>query len=390
MTTQNVINSIDSKKHFIGIGIVIIYIIMIISILSIKNFQPYINNIPNISLIFILVTFSLGGLFAITKTLFGNNYTTNEKILTTIGQSLLLIIGIVIVILLLIFALRYPLVESVISISSYIFIIGSIILGLSLLYKEFKFTNNKYINSIKNQPFLGLIFNLIFYLPCLIIDIIDFVKYQYNITTKTTLIIFILEVILVVLYYITPILKRLYIEYFDKNTTHLLIDPIYLNKETTLGNFQNHQANLKTTESEIFTYNYAVNLKIWINPQPPSTSNAYSKNTNIFNYGNKILISHDDNKIYFTALTNKTELITLYILEKIPYQKWINIIINYNGGTLDLFLDGKLISSEINIVPYMSNDLVIVGENNGIHGGIKNILYYNNVLDLNKIKDLSN
>lgn len=390
MTTQNVINSIDSKKHFIGIGIVIIYIIMIISILSIKNFQPYINNIPNISLIFILVTFSLGGLFAITKTLFGNNYTTNEKILTTIGQSLLLIIGIVIVILLLIFALRYPLVESVISISSYIFIIGSIILGLSLLYKEFKFTNNKYINSIKNQPFLGLLFNLIFYLPCLIIDIIDFVKYQYNITTKTTLIIFILEVILVVLYYITPILKRLYIEYFDKNTTHLLIDPIYLNKETTLGNFQNHQANLKTTESEIFTYNYAVNLKIWINPQPPSTSNAYSKNTNIFNYGNKILISHDDNKIYFTALTNKTELITLYILEKIPYQKWINIIINYNGGTLDLFLDGKLISSEINIVPYMSNDLVIVGENNGIHGGIKNILYYNNVLDLNKIKDLSN
>lgn len=390
MTTQNVINSIDSKKHFIGIGIVIIYIIMIISILSIKNFQPYINNIPNISLIFILVTFSLGGLFAITKTLFGNNYTTNEKILTTIGQSLLLIIGIVIVILLLIFTLRYPLVESVISISSYIFIIGSIILGLSLLYKEFKFTNNKYINSIKNQPFLGLIFNLIFYLPCLIIDIIDFVKYQYNITTKTTLIIFILEVILVVLYYITPILKRLYIEYFDKNTTHLLIDPIYLNKETTLGNFQNHQANLKTTESEIFTYNYAVNLKIWINPQPPSTSNAYSKNTNIFNYGNKILISHDDNKIYFTALTNKTELITLYILEKIPYQKWINIIINYNGGTLDLFLDGKLISSEINIVPYMSNDLVIVGENNGIHGGIKNILYYNNVLDLNKIKDLSN
>ena len=265
MTTQNVINSIDSKKHFIGIGIVIIYIIMIISILSIKKLQPYINNIPNISLIFILLTFSLGGLFAITKTLFGNNYTTNEKILTTIGQSLLLIITIVIVILLLIFALRYPLVESAISISSYIFIIGTIILGLSLLYKGFKFTNNKYINSIKNNPFLGLLFNLIFYLPCLIIDIIDFVKYQYNITTKTTLIIFILEVILVVLYYITPILKRLYIEYFDKNTTHLLIDPIYLNKETTLGNFQNHQANLKTTESEIFTYNYALNLKIWIN-----------------------------------------------------------------------------------------------------------------------------
>jgi len=390
MTTQNVINSIESKKHFIGIGIVIIYIIMIISILSIKKLQPYINNIPNISLIFILLTFSLGGLFAITKTLFGNNYTTNEKILTTIGQSLLLIITIVIVILLLIFALRYPLVESAISISSYIFIIGTIILGLSLLYKGFKFTNNKYINSIKNNLFFGLLFNLIFYLPCLIIDIIDFVKYQYNITTKTTLIIFILEVILVVLYYITPILKRLYIEYFDKNTTHLLIDPIYLNKETTLGNFQNHQANLKTTESEIFTYNYALNLKIWINPQPPSTSNAYSKNTNIFNYGNKILISHDDNKIYFTALTNKTELITLYVLEKIPYQKWINIIINYDGGTLDLFLDGKLISSEINIVPYMSNDLVIVGENNGIHGGIKNILYYNNVLDLNKIKDLSN
>ncbi len=57
-------------------------------------------------------------------------------------------------------------------------------------------------------------------------------------------------------------------------------------------------------------------------------------------------------------------------------QKWNNIIINYHGGTLDIFLNGKIINSKINVVPYISNTALTVGKNDGIDGDICNLIYY--------------
>lgn len=58
-------------------------------------------------------------------------------------------------------------------------------------------------------------------------------------------------------------------------------------------------------------------------------------------------------------------------------QKWNNVIVNYNGGTLDVFINGKMVNSKINVVPYINtNTALTVGENNGIHGNICNLIYY--------------
>ena len=43
---------------------------------------------------------------------------------------------------------------------------------------------------------------------------------------------------------------------------------------------------------------------------------------------------------------------------------------NYDSGVLDIFINSKLVASFPSVVPYMSLDQIIVGEKDGIGGGI--------------------
>ena len=57
---------------------------------------------------------------------------------------------------------------------------------------------------------------------------------------------------------------------------------------------------------------------------------------------------------------------------------------------MDIFLNGDLVKSVSNLVPYMSMDLLSVGNSPGINGQICNVMYYNFGLDIERIKYLYN
>jgi hypothetical protein len=71
-------------------------------------------------------------------------------------------------------------------------------------------------------------------------------------------------------------------------------------------------------------------------------------------------------------------------------QRWNNIIINYHSGTLDIFINGKLIKSKINVVPYIINTALTVGKNDGINGDICNLIYYKSPMSKSDIYRMYN
>ena len=75
---------------------------------------------------------------------------------------------------------------------------------------------------------------------------------------------------------------------------------------------------------------------------------------------------------------------------EILLQKWNNIIINYHGGTLDIFINGKLIKSKINVVPYIINTALTIGKNDGINGDICNLIYYKSPISKSDIYRIYN
>jgi hypothetical protein len=80
----------------------------------------------------------------------------------------------------------------------------------------------------------------------------------------------------------------------------------------------------------------------------------------------------------------------IYVYKNVLLQKWNNIIINYNGGTLDIFLNGELVKSAIEVVPFMSYDPLTVGSPNGIRGGICSVNFFNKTLNIQQIYYLYN
>ena len=323
----------------------------------------------------------------------------NYKQLFKITMGFILIITILFAaIYLTIFLIQNPSMNVIFSIITRIIEIFIVLLTITFIYKllgsSLSFIEKKY-------PNLGLLLNIVLYLPCLLGDFIDLMREQYKITSKTTWIILFIQFILIGMYILIPIIKNFYNKqftpyikktfpsfyknFFHSSYTILQENPIYTNNEKVLGTFQN----LQGVKEPNYNYNYGLYFDLWINPQPPNTNPAYSKDSNLLNYANKLIISYYNNNLLFKALNSNGEYETVFKTDKILYQRWNNIAINYLAGNVDIFINNQLVATLPGIIPYMRVDNVVSGTNNGIYGGIKNIIYSDKPFTLSNIRSLS-
>ena len=161
---------------------------------------------------------------------------------------------------------------------------------------------------------------------------------------------------------------------FEKGKV-LLMNPIYLKNKRTLGDHGNFRINKDDIE---YNYNYGISAWFFIRAQPGNFKKSYNKFTSILNYGDKpnILYYASKNTLRIVMNNGKNKKPVIYEIEKFPLQKWNNIVVNYDGGILDIFINAKLVASITNVVPYMNMDQLTVGSDEGVGGGVCNVVYF--------------
>lgn len=261
-------------------------------------------------------------------------------------------------------------------------IIGSFI-GLAIG----KSSNKKHASNLRNN----FIINVIKFLPCLFINFASWIRKQFNDTGKNTWYLLGIEAILIIARFLLPFLYKVFKKYFMPKGNILLTNPVSLHKEHSLGKFKSRGGD--TTKKQFLNYNYALSFWIWIFPQSPSTNQSYNKSTSLVNISDIVKVNFNNNNLEFWAKTTEdaeppSKLIKLYEYKKFEFQRWNNIIINYYGGTLDIFINRKLMSSTPNIIPLNIDGAATCGTDKGIYGGIKNVVYFENTItqrDINLI-----
>ena len=312
----------------------------------------------------------------------------------------------------------------------------------------------KLVNSggfLENNPVFRLIFNTILYIPCLLVNVLDYFTGQYNTNKKSELIILLIALSLFIGYFVFKYLVYPFIakKYYSQGGMSVVNDPIPTDKMDRIISYQ--ELNTGVYEDQLSgsgsddakrNYNYAISFWFYLDSFSPSTSSAYNKTSNILSFGDNpavrynavtnslvVTMKYNDNcKItrkpninkktkvknintlegfnqMQTEIKNKIEEVKampmaveldeegnviVYVKQGVLLQRWNNVVLNYNGGTLDIFYNGELVKSAIELVPCITFDMLTVGDDNGVSGNVANVLYFNETIDYLKVSALYN
>jgi len=269
---------------------------------------------------------------------------------------------------------------------------------------------------VKMNGYVGFLANLLFYIPCMLVDAIKYLMGDYYSTPRSTVILVGVELALLLVYFLIipfikkqvsgdafPLLKEpafldMYVEIdrqMKQDKPHMIEDPEY-KSDSIYNNIYN------ASESNIsYRKTYAISLWTYLNPMPQNKK-GYDKETTIFQYSSDQNKGHP--KITYKNVEGEDQYF-LYFSEsgepykvKMPQQKWNNIIFNYkSSSTVDVFVNGKIertyTFSNSDMPVYSDNDVIAIGPDRGeegVYGSISNIVYYPYYLSKHQITTLYN
>jgi len=229
----------------------------------------------------------------------------------------------------------------------------------------------------ESTGWFGFFIELIFYIPCLISDFIAYLIGEVKSTPKVVFSLFIIEILLILSYIYLP---KLLSATMVKDGIVLVKDPTPINVKKSLKTYMDltgtsTQSNDLLKTQLIIKNTFSLSGWVYIVSQPPNQS-PYNDEATIFEFTTlhpRLVFNGKTNmfKAYFNeAQSSEFEM---------PLQKWNYVVFNYDKTSIDLFVNGKLektlkrnVSTDDN---FKINDLVYIGQERGLSGGVCNLIY---------------
>lgn len=121
-------------------------------------------------------------------------------------------------------------------------------------------------------------------------------------------------------------------------------------------------------------YHYTLSFWFYIYPSAPSYSQSSTEYTNVLLHGDSVLIAYNGEKNKMEVKLKGDKMVEV----EVPLQKWNHMALIYANGIMDTFMNGELIQSET-WSPHTLTEEGMIGANNGIHGNICSVMYYDEV-----------
>ena len=206
-------------------------------------------------------------------------------------------------------------------------------------------------------------------------------------------------------------MKQIYLEYLSNNQSYSsVISSINKMNQGATDYIYQESSNLVdmiNRKNNVFHYNYHYGLSFWIYFDSEILKDSGDEREGlILNYAYTPIIYYDYkiqeliieiNKCDKKITGQKSDIVCeerkmIYKTSNILFQRWNHFVINYNYGTLDIFINNNLVATQKNVSPYIqSNDNSIqFGSNQHTlrNCGICNIRYYNIPLNLTQIRNI--
>lgn len=251
-----------------------------------------------------------------------------------------------------------------------------LIVGAIISAKVFE----SYLYSLEGYP--GVIARIILFIPCMLNDLFNFIVGEFGRSPFVVYVLLGIEFALFAAYKLLP--KLLYSP--ATNAGHILQKrPVLLKNETKCQPMSSFNPEYKDSIKKSRAYSFWVYLL----EMSPSV-HPYNDEANIFRIDGqtRCKVTYKNNSLGDADNKTKREIKSncrIYLGDSfkefsILPQKWTYVVINDQPANLELFVDGKLVISEDTPVnsrtPLNVSDHAVLGQNNGLQGGICNVQYF--------------
>lgn len=259
----------------------------------------------------------------------------------------------------------------------------------------------------KNSQMFKLLANIVLYIPCLVVYVVEACRREYKISTKPSIIILAINVLIIMAHLSYSSTSK---AISKLESGYKLVDkPVYLDSSIDLGGNPWGDSN----RDSLTTYSPGVtNYKELVFPQQFANSfflylgqdqKYVNKDFILYNNCERIFMRFNPYTSSFSVQLNikcstTCELKTIYETKLLPMQKWNHFVINYNSGTVDVFLNGAIVATwppmeytgQVNLIDPKESSTLVLGQPDGLRGSIKNFIFYNYNLSSLEIGSLHN